>query len=401
MGPQDLAQDLNVLVVDDSLTYRIILREVLRMIPNVQLAGTVSNGKIAMNQLNETQPNQPIDMVLLDLEMPEMDGLATLQAIRRQYPDIGVVMVSGANRHSADITIQALEAGALDFISKPEHEDSNQNVNALRNKLMDIIAMFRKARPAIKKAREKYGPPPSAPTATAPAAPPATASVEPPPTMRLVVPAPAKPVVPTPTRIPYPFRALAIGISTGGPKALNELIPNLPGNLGVPVLLVQHMPPLFTQSLANSLNRISALTVKEAEEGEPVLANTVYIAPGGRHMTVVHQAGEGKSPRVVIKLTDDPPENSCRPAADVLFRSVAEVYQRHVLSVVMTGMGNDGALGVSAMKRHGAYSLTQSEGSCVVYGMPKAVFDMGLSDEVLDLPELAPRIANLIQRGGK
>ncbi|HLO65401.1 MAG TPA: CheB methylesterase domain-containing protein, partial [Holophaga sp.] len=196
---------------------------------------------------------------------------------------------------------------------------------------------------------------------------------------------------------PSRFDVVAIGVSTGGPNALAEVIPHLPADLGVPVLVVQHMPPFFTASLAEHLAKASRLAVSEAIEGEPVLPNHVYIAPGGKHMTVRRMGGaEGPA---IVGLNENPPENSCRPSVDVLFRSVAAQYEGNILGVVMTGMGSDGCEGVRAMKRRGCHVLTQSEDTCVVYGMPLAVDEAGLSDEQVPLPRLASRIAYLVSSG--
>jgi two-component system chemotaxis response regulator CheB len=200
---------------------------------------------------------------------------------------------------------------------------------------------------------------------------------------------------------PTRFQVVAIAVSTGGPKALQEVIPRLPADLGVPVLLVQHMPPEFTKALAETLDRCSAGQVVEATAGQWVEPGRVYLAPGGKHM-VVRRAGEGTPPRAsaVIGLNSSAPVNSCRPAADVLYRSLGPVYGGRVLAVVMTGMGCDGLAGVRTIKQSGGYCLTQSAGSCVVYGMPRAVDEAGLSDESAPLGRLAERITALVKGGG-
>ncbi|MBY0405856.1 MAG: chemotaxis response regulator protein-glutamate methylesterase [Cyanobacteria bacterium] len=380
-----MAQEtVHVLIVDDSITYRIILREVLKLIPFVNLAGTASNGKTALSTLAEDRAT-PIDVVLLDIEMPEMDGLQTLREIKKKYPNTAVVMVSGMNRKSADITIQALEAGALDFVPKPEYDSSDKNIEALTFQIKEILEGYLKTN-ATKPKRSPAAEPSKTPTKS-----PEPVAVKSQPTSQMTTQPP-----PNKGKIPYPFKIIAIGISTGGPKALNELIPHLPNNLNVPIVLVQHMPPVFTNSLAVSLNKISLLEVKEAQEGEILRPNCVYIAPGGKHMVL-----EKRNNDVCAALNENAPENSCRPAVDVLFRSVAAVYQKNVLSLVMTGMGNDGALGTKAIKAAGGYSITQSAESCVIYGMPKAVDDLDLSDERVDLVNLAPRITALLKNQGK
>lgn len=357
-----MLEPLKILIVDDSITYRSILFNILSAVPGVSVVSTASNGKSALIKFSQHE----IDIVLLDIEMPEMDGLETLRAISERYPGTGVVMVSGMNRHSADITIQALESGALDFIPKPDHDDVEKNIEALRQRLLPIFKTF----------GDKHS----------------LKGVNTAPVIERKANANASEIAPksirTPRKAPN-IDIIVIGVSTGGPNALNELIPRLPGNLGVPILLVQHMPPIFTASLAGSLDKKSALQVKEAEEGEAIRPNTVYIAPGGRHMVVNARK---------IHLTDDPPENSCRPSVDVLFRSVAKTYGSHVLAVIMTGMGIDGAQGVRMLKAGpDNYCLTQNEESCVIYGMPRAVDESGLSDESLPLGELADRIVSLVK----
>ncbi len=355
---------LKILIVDDSITYRSIMNTVLEAVSGVTVVSTASNGKNALVKLTQHE----VDMVLLDIEMPEMDGLQTLKEISRLHPNIGVVMVSGTNRHSADITIQALEAGAIDFIPKPDHDSVEQNIETLRQRLVPIFTTFASKHASVP---------------AKPAAPPPIVSSRP--TLETVVP-------PAPKVGNFKADILVIGVSTGGPNALIELIPNLPANLNVPILIVQHMPPVFTASLAANLDRKSPLTVKEGAEGDCVEANTVYIAPGGKHM-VIRQ--EGVTRRLAVN--EDPPENSCRPAVDVLFRSVSNVYGSHILSVIMTGMGNDGAQGVKYIKnKPGNLCLTQSSDTCVVYGMPRAVDELNLSDEKVPLNQLATRITELV-----
>ena len=194
--------------------------------------------------------------------------------------------------------------------------------------------------------------------------------------------------------VPERIDVVGIGVSTGGPNALAELIPRLPADFPVPILLVQHMPPMFTASLAEHLDQKSQVSVREARDGEPVLPGGVYIAPGGRHM-VVRRLPDGA---LIVGLNDNPPENSCRPSVDVLFRSLAAQFEGNLLAVVMTGMGSDGCEGVRAMKRRGCRVLTQSEASCIVYGMPLAVDEADLSDEQVPLDRLADRITRLARK---
>jgi len=351
-----VADNLRLLITDDMVTYRIILSSILRGFKDVEIVGTAGNGKIALEKIAELKP----DVVTLDVEMPVMDGLTALGEIRRRFPNITVIMVSGANRRNADITIKALKAGAFDFIVKPDAESAeaarNELSGALRAQLDNILARKRSLKPAV-----------TAPAARPPRAQPAEISRK--------------------TVATGKFEVIAIGISTGGPNALATFIPDLSNHLP-PVVIVQHMPPVFTKSLADNLNKYAKLTVKEAEDGELLKNGTAYIAPGGRHM-VVRKTGGG----ITVGLNDNPPENSCRPSVDVLFRAIAsQVPSGKTLSLILTGMGADGFKGVQTLKRRGAYCIAQDEATCVVYGMPRAIVENGLADEILPLSEIARRI---------
>jgi two-component system chemotaxis response regulator CheB len=363
---------LRILIVDDTIVYRSILRGVVDALPECTVVGTASDGAMALDRLAQT----PADLVLLDVEMPVMDGLQTLSAIRQRFPETGVIMVSGVNQNAAKITIRALQEGALEFIPKPESSNPADSRQALIDQLGRHVEAFRAgARPAA---------------STSPAA--------------AVVAKAAAPMSPAPASAPALVSApdgkrtsrvdiVAIGVSTGGPNALARVIPMLPGDLNVPIVLVQHMPPFFTQSLAASLNAQSTLTVKEGAMDDLLEPNTVYVAPGGMHMAVRRDAnGE-----IRLGLNENPPENNCRPSVDVLFRSVAVQFSGKVLSVIMTGMGTDGREGVRAIRRQGGLCLAQDEDSCVVYGMPRAVVEAGLVDELITLDALAPRIATLVR----
>jgi two-component system chemotaxis response regulator CheB len=367
---------LSVLVVDDTVVYRRILSEVVESFEDTLLVGSAPHGRLALVKLEA----EPVDLVLLDMEMPEMGGLETLRHIRRQHPETGVVMISGANSASAAQTMEALALGALDFVRKPDGADSDSNRQELRELLRPLLRHMR--------TRKNLRGRPQPPASPQPAA--------------QVLPAPARPA-PPPPRPAHPqghgngrpgrIDVVGIGVSTGGPNSLAEVIPLLPADLRVPVLLVQHMPPLFTASLAEHLATRSKVGVSEAREGEPVRPGHVYIAPGGKHM-VLRRLAEGQP---IIGLNENPPENSCRPSVDVLFRSLAAQYDGNILAVIMTGMGSDGCEGVRALKRKGCHCLTQTEDSCVVYGMPLAVDEAGLSDEQVPLNRLGARITQLVQ----
>ena len=348
---------IKALIVDDTVTYRKILSDILSGIPEIEVIGTAPNGVIALKKI----ALQPVDIVFLDLFMPEMDGIETLKNIRKDFVKTKAVMVSSGNPSDVRSTISALELGAIDFIQKPALSNQQANIDFLKKEITRVLNLFpfrREAKPVPSAAFQ-----------------------------------PVKPVMPvSKTLKPAHVDVFVIGVSTGGPEALHKFIPFLPASLSVPVLLVQHMPPVFTSSLADSLSKKSKVKVVEAKEGDIVEKGTVYIAPGGRHMTVM-----SRDLRNVIALNDGPPENSCRPSVDVLFRSVASVYsQGSILSLIMTGMGSDGLNGVRALKRKNCYSITQSESTCVVYGMPRAVDEAGLSDLSVPLPELAEQVSKLI-----
>jgi two-component system chemotaxis response regulator CheB len=315
--------------------------------------------------------------------------------MRQQFPDVTVVAVSHLDSMAAPKVIKALEAGALEVVGKPSVKATPAELQEFRQQLEGLFRGIRGRREAGRARRlSTQGPPPSAPL-------PRPVPMPPPP------PAPAAPSAPAaaaaaapprPSLVSGRLEVVAIGVSTGGPNALKSVVPRLPRDLGVPILLVQHMPATFTKALAESLDRVSELTIKEAEEGETVKAGTVYVAPGGRHM-VVRQEGQSNARRLVIGLNDDPPVNSCRPAADVLLQSLVKADAGRVLAVIMTGMGSDGMAGVAAIKQRGGYCLSQSEDSCVVYGMPRAVDEARLSDERVPLEGLAARILTLTRRG--
>jgi two-component system, chemotaxis family, protein-glutamate methylesterase/glutaminase len=367
---------LRILIVDDTAVYRRLLVDVVESLDPRNEVSASPSGRLALARLQDA----PADLVLLDVEMPDLNGLDVLRILRREHPGTSVVMVSGTSSAAASTTMAALGLGALEFVRKPEGVSPEASRAELRDHLRPLLRLV-STRKHLREAGQ--APPEAAPHPPVPAPHPA--------------PAPSRAPTPPSSAHPHPgpFSALAIGVSTGGPNALSEVIPALPADLGVPVLLVQHMPPLFTASLAEHLDKTSKLRVREAVEGEPIQAGTVYLAPGGRHMVLRRTPEEGG---FIVGLNENPPENSCRPSVDVLFRSMAAHCEGDVLAVVMTGMGNDGLQGVRALKRHGCHCLTQSEATCVVYGMPMAVDEAGLSDEQVPLPLLAPRIAALLAR---
>lgn len=399
---------LRVLVVDDTIVYRKIVSDILATLPDIVLIGTAANGKIALNKVRELQP----DVLILDIEMPEMNGIEVLQALRRDHLPTGAIMLSRLTVEGGDLTMKALQLGAFDFVAKPDGASPEKNREELRSALGQLLKAF-SYRHDIRKLLGGGAPPGAPATAAAPGARVATATAAapspapfaaPPRALAALRPAPGASEPAQSAAAPGPASAtaartgrsevVALGISTGGPKALADMMPLLPGDLGVPLLIVQHMPPLFTASLAGSLDGKCQLRVKEAEDGEVLQPNVAYIAPGGRQMRVTPAADPSKR---LVRITDDPPENHCRPSADYLFRSVAQHYPGRATGVIMTGLGNDGTLGLRLMKRSGAVVIAQDEASCVVFGMPKEAIAAKVVDVVASLENLADEITKTVR----
>jgi two-component system, chemotaxis family, protein-glutamate methylesterase/glutaminase len=356
---------IRTLVVDDTVTYRKIASEIVSSLSEIELVGTAPNGMIALKKLAQSKT----DLVFLDVHMPEMDGVETLKRIRSEFPDVTVVMMSGISSRNTSDTIEALQSGAIDFIRKPDSNDFHANNLQLKNDIQSVIKMM-----GLKKGSLQLRTPR-------------------PPTIHKPLIQPRAVVPRTSILQNLSFEVCVIGVSTGGPEALNKLIPSIPADFPIPILVVQHMPPHFTRSLAESLNKKSKIRVIEAPENEIIKRGTVYIAPGGKHM-VIRNSGNS----LVIGHSDSPPENSCKPSVDVLFRSVASYYNGGVLAIVLTGMGNDGCSGVRSLKRQKCYCITQMESSCVVYGMPRAVDEAQLSDQSLPIESIAPEMVSLTSR---
>lgn len=337
-------QKIRALVVDDSVVIRRLVSHALEADPGIEVVGVAAHGGIALQRIPQLNP----DVVTLDVEMPEMDGLETLRHIKRDYPDLRVVMFSTLTERGGLTTLEALSLGADDYVTKASNEGSlDRSMARLREEL-------------IPKLRQFFQPP----------APPL-----PPPPPRDASPRPAAPVFVQRSRV------LTIGVSTGGPNALGQLLPALPADFPLPVLVVQHMPPLFTRLLAERLNATCRLRVKEAEAGEAFERGTIYVAPGDRHLRF---SSTGRA-----ELDEGPPLNSCRPAVDALWLSLASVCAGAVTAVVLTGMGQDGLRGAAALKAQGARVIAQDEASSVVWGMPGAVVQAGLADHVLPLDRIA------------
>ena len=366
---------LKVLIVDDTIVYRKIVTDVLSDLPDVEVVGSAHNGKAAITKITSLKP----DLLTLDIEMPEMNGLEVLEYIKDKKLDVGAVMLSTLTHEGGEMTMKALDLGAFDFILKPQEGNMAENTEALKKTIVPILKAFTRrneikhllkgkigSRECYKEDRWLSG-------------------------SDQVI----QRMYSVAGRLRQKSEIVAIGISTGGPKALAQMMPSLPSNLGVPILIVQHMPPMFTMSLAKSLDNKCSFEVKEAKDGEPVLSNVAFIAPGGKQMKIVAGA-DGKSR--VIRITDDPAENNCKPSVDYLFRSIAHHYVGRATGVIMTGMGSDGFLGLKLMKKNGSTIIAQNDETSVVYGMPKGPIDAGIVDIVAPLDMIASEICHTVKQ---
>jgi two-component system, chemotaxis family, protein-glutamate methylesterase/glutaminase len=359
-----------ILIVEDSAVMRSLLRTVICSDSHLEVAGTAADGASALNFLGRERP----DLVLLDVEMPVMDGFATLRQMRSRGIRVPVIMCSSLTRRGARVTVDALASGASDYVAKPTGQAGREaSVRALAQELVPKILAL-------------------------------TAAVQP----RFPVPGAAAVVTsfPAGTQSPMPrtvgARAtapsvLVIGVSTGGPAALEVLLPALPAGFPLPVLVVQHMPELFTRLMAERLNARCALRVHEASEGEPIGRGKIAIARGNWHLEVLPSATASAAP--TLHLHQGPPENHCRPAVDVLFRSAAKTFGPAVLAVVLTGMGYDGLIGARMIRQRGGCVLAQDQATSTVWGMPGAVAGAGLADKIVALEAMASEIVKLAGRG--
>ncbi len=341
-----------ILVVDDSSLMRKLLRDAIEADPSLSLAGAAPNGRIALAMLGESVP----DLIVLDIEMPELDGLATVVEIRKLHPELPVIMFSSLSVQGAEATITALMRGASDYVTKPSGPGGVAGaVAAIASALLPKIRAL------------------CAPVWTAAAAVEPEIKTRP----RLLVP-------PSELR---PIEIVAIGSSTGGPDALAAVLAQIPGTFRVPVVIAQHMPPVFTSFLAQRLNALTELNVAEVQDGEPLAAGRAWIAPGGYH-TIVRRGRAG----VVLATNQEPEVNSCRPSVDVLFRSVAEIYGDKALAVVLTGMGQDGLVGSQELVRNGSRVFVQDMATSVVWGMPGFIARSNLAEQVLPLGAIGREI---------
>ena len=356
-GPGGMKK-IRVLVVDDAVVVRRLLSNALSAVPDIEVAGVAANGVIALQKIPQCAP----DVVTLDIEMPELDGLQTLKRIRAEYPTLPVIMFSTLTERGASATLDALSFGASDYVTKPANVGNvGQSLERVRDELVPKVrALCHGHRPLSA----------------------ADASTRPPRRTHVETAAP-----PQRTAGDSGLDAIAIGVSTGGPNALAEITGALPRDLPVPIMIVQHMPPMFTKLLADRLDARSGLHILEGTQGAVLEPGLAYVAPGGYHMEV-----RRRGTRVVVNLNQDAPENSCRPAADVLFRSVASVYGNRALGVVLTGMGSDGLRGCEQIRDAGGRVLAQDEATSVIWGMPGYVTEAGLADRILPLAAIAPEL---------
>ena len=366
---------VTVLVVDDSVVIRRLVTNALSIDPDIEVVGTASSGRLALQKIIQLKP----DVVTLDVEMPDMNGLEALVELRKTHPRLPVIMFSTVTERGAEATLDALGKGANDYVTKPSSVGSVEEAMAnVRRQLVPKIKALAEWAAAADRRRNRPAEPAVAaqtPRARIPRAP-----------------APAE-STPAPRRIVMSNRvdAVAIGVSTGGPDALAGMLPLLPANLPVPIFVVQHMPPVFTRLFAERLSARCGLAVTEAKHGDLVQPGAVYIAPGDFHMTVERDGTD-----VRIATNQDPPEAWCRPAVNVLFRSVAKVYGGSTLAVVLTGMGQDGLRGVELLRGQGAQIVVQDEASSIVWGMPGAVATAGLADCVVPLADVAAEITRRV-----
>jgi two-component system, chemotaxis family, protein-glutamate methylesterase/glutaminase len=348
---------ITVLIVDDSAVVRSLLTTILSAEPDIEVVGAAPNAALAMIKLEQTKP----DVVTLDVELPDVSGLALLEQIRKRDARLPIIMFSSLTLRAGATTLDALALGATDYVTKPSGGTRQDAIDHVRRELIPKVRVLGRRGSGMIISAPKITPPPI----------PAVKPLENP-----------------------PVEVVAIGCSTGGPNALATLFSGLPARAAVPVVIVQHMPPIFTKLLAERLTALGRMKVNEAQEGEVLRPGEAYIAPGGYHMKVVRR---GTS--YCVALDQGPTVNSCRPAVDVLFESLVPVFKEGILGVIMTGMGQDGLRGCRAIRAAGGQIIAQDEASSVVWGMPGFVAKANLADAVLGLDSLAPAIIGRLSRG--
>ncbi len=389
---------ISVLIVDDSALMRSVISKIVESEPQLKVMDKAMNGRFAFQRICLEEP----DVIVLDIEMPEMNGIEFLERRRKAGIEIPVIILSSIAKRGAAVTMECLEKGAADFVTKPSGTDHSELQN-IAERLVSLLLGFGghyralrlagKVKPIPEEIIKEFGSPLAGAKLKAPSAARAEEQefVHPAfvPIQRAAAPSPAK----TETRVqrrvePGKIEIIAIGISTGGPNALRSVFPKLdPLAVRQPIVVVQHMPPGFTQEFANSLNKICPLEVQEAREGDILKSGRVLIAPGDKHIIV-----EKRPLAPVVHITDTAPRNGHRPSADVLFESVCREYGNHALGIIMTGMGRDGAEELGNLYEAGSRTLGQDEASCIVYGMPRAAAEMGAVDEQVSLENMAETI---------
>lgn len=349
---------IKVMVIDDSALMRRIINGFLAKDPELEVVGSISNAVYALNMIERLNP----DIITLDIEMPGMDGLTALTELRKKHPRLPVIMCSSLTLNGAETTLEALSRGANDYVTKPSSSGSlEESFGQMSSELIYKIKWLTQS--AVNKLSVNN--------------------------------------VISPLRFPLSQRSeaidiVAVGVSTGGPNALSYFLSKIPANFPIPMVIVQHMPPVFTKILADNLSKKTLLPVKEAEDGDIVIPGRILLAPGNYHMTLVSE-----KLRTVVRLNQEPQENFCRPAVDVLFRSVAKIYKKNTLAVVMTGMGHDGLLGCQKIKEAGGLVFIQDQASSVVWGMPGAIYKEKLMDAMYSLNDLDSAVVSCVTQKGR
>jgi len=361
--------DIKVLIVDDSSMMRNLIGKIVESTEGLTVADKAMNGRFALQKLERVDP----DVIVLDIEMPEMNGLEFLKETKSRGIKIPTIVLSSLATEGARVTMDCLDMGAVDFITKPSGQ---VNLNDVAQQLSSMLLVYgRKYR--MRKPASSYIPARETVSFSTPTRP----------TVVSTFGSKIEAQKPTPIRTPSNIQIIAIGISTGGPNALRQVFAGLDENLGQPIVVVQHMPAGFTEEFAKSLNKICPLEVKEAAEGDVIKKGRILIAPGGKHLTV-----EKRSLATIAHITDAPPKNGHKPSVGVLFESVTKEYQNHALGIIMTGMGKDGAEALRDMYVEGARTLGQDEASSVVYGMPRVAWELGGVMKQVSLDDMANTI---------
>jgi two-component system, chemotaxis family, protein-glutamate methylesterase/glutaminase len=380
VAPASAKSDIRVMLVDDAVVVRSLMSRWISEQPGLTLVAALRSGREAVDQFEQHDP----DVVVLDVEMPHLDGISTLPLLLEKKRDLVVIMASALTRDNAEVTIKALSLGAADYIPKPEAEGGVITSLSFQT---DLIAKIRALGP---RARRAPRPPAYARRTAAPATRKLAGAIQRVGKWRIPPPADQSAFELRPFSFMTP-RVLLIGASTGGPQALTKLVSQLDAVTdSAPVLITQHMPMTFTAILAEHLSRASAKNVREAADGEPVLAGTVYLAPGGKHMKVARRDGTA-----VIVLEDSAPVHFCKPAVDPLFASAAEVWGSWNMALILTGMGTDGTDGAAAIVAAGGSVIAQDEASSVVWGMPGSAVEAGVCSAVLPLDQIGPKVVRM------